>query len=112
MSNQMMDYGRNVYMTFNDWESIKRKRDTMSVQKLKQEREKRAAYFKRQRLFGLAILVVAIAVLIIACANTYEILQGVGAVVALLGLYTMLTRQMVLIDEYYLECMDKINLMQ
>ena len=111
MSNQMVEYGRNVYLPFSDWENINRNRRGASMQKLKAEREKRARYYKHQRLFGFALLVLAIIVLIVACANGYEILQGVGIVLALFGLYTMLTRQMILINEYYLECMDKINLM-
>lgn len=111
MNNQMVEYGRNVFLSYNDWETINRNRRGISAQKLRAEREKRANYYKKQRLFGLVIFVLAVVVLIVACANAYEILQGVGVVVALFGLYTMLTRQMILINEYYLECMDKINLM-
>ena len=111
MNDQIVKYERNVYLPYSDWESINRNRRGVSMQKMKAEREKRSKYYKHQRLFGLVLLVLAIIVLIVACANGYEILQGVGVVLALFGLYTMLTRQMILINEYYLECMDKINLM-
>ena len=111
MDDQMVEYGRNVFLSYNDWESINQNRRGVSAQKLKAEREKRASYYKKQRLFGFEILALAVFVLIVACVNAYEILQGVGIVMALLGVYTMLTKQMILINEYYLECMDKINLM-
>ena len=34
---------------------------------------------------------------------------GEWTTVAVAGVYVVLTKQMLLVDEYYMECMDKLN---
>lgn len=104
------EYTHNVYMTFDDWDGINNYRKKMYFDKLRQERIKRANYYKRQRAFGMVIMCIAIVLLIVGLITKFAILQGASGMIALIGLYTMLTRQMILVDDYYLECMDKINL--
>ena len=104
------EFDRTMYLNYRDWDSIHRQQRNAYFQKMQYERTRRASYYKRQRSMGFMLLLVAMTVLIVACVNAFAVLQGVGVVVALFGLYTMLTRQMVLVDSYYLECMDKINL--
>lgn len=105
----MVDFEHCVYMTYDDWEGLNVSRRKNYLKKMQEERVKRALYYKRQRVFGFLILLVAIVILVIGVLLSKQFLQGVSIVITLIGFYIMLTRQMIFIDEYYLECMDKIN---
>lgn len=102
---------QNMFMSYSDWNAINRYRRSAYIEKMERERQRRANYYKRQRAFGCVLLLIAFAMLLVASLNDFRVMQGVGAAVAGVGLYAVLTRQMVLIDKYYLECMDKINLL-
>lgn len=101
----------NTMMSYDDWQDFSREQKRRALAHMEAEREKRAAYYARQRGFGVLLLTVALTALGFASAYGFAVMQGIGAVVALLAVYIMLTKQMVLIDSYYLECMDKISML-
>lgn len=106
-----MDYKTNTLMTYGDWQEYTTEYKRRILAHMEREREKRAAYYARQRAFGLLLLVISLTSMLIASVNRFDVVLGISAIVALLGVYMMLTRQMILIDGYYLEVMDKISIM-
>lgn len=98
-----------VLMTFEDYESIRNGLNTRRSDRKARDRERRMKYYRRQKLFGAIIMAVGAAFLGIGCCIDEGIMQYFGAVVGVAGLYIIVTKQMVLVDKYYLEYHDRIN---
>lgn len=111
MSDYMMDQYITRHMDYGEWTTVERKRRDVYMENRRMERARRAAYYKRQRIMGLALILAGLIALLIASMIGLSVMQGVSAVVAVAGVYVVLTKQMLLIDEYYMECMDKLNLL-
>lgn len=110
-NSRVANYDRNMYLSYHDWDNIGKQQRSAYLQKLKAERLKKAAYYRRQRCFGFLFLVLGLVSVLISSVYNFLFLQGMGCVVLLLGVYIALTKQMIYMDSYYFECMDKINLM-
>lgn len=110
MREHMMSQPTTKYLNFSEWEQIDRRRREVYSEKMQYERARRANYYKRQRVLGAALILAGVLALLIASVNAFRVMQGVAAVIAVVGVYVLLTKHMVLIDEYYYECMDKLNL--
>lgn len=98
-----------TYMSYNEWEDIKDEMNERRLRRIVKERRRRAMYFKRQHIAGAVIFIAGIICLMIGCGVDKMLLQCFGAVVGLAGLYLVLTKQMVLVDNYFLERQDKMN---
>ncbi len=98
-----------TFMSFNEYENMREQLNERRKQRIGKDRERRAVYYRQQRIMGVAIMLVGIACLIIGCVITASILEYFGIFVGLVGLYTIFTRQMVLVNKYYLERQDKYN---
>lgn len=96
-------------MSFNDYEDMRDKFNERRKQRVHKDRERKAMYYSQQRIMGAIITLVGIICLIIGCAITANILEYFGLFISIIGIYTVFTRQMLLINKYYLECQDKYN---
>lgn len=98
-----------TFMSYNQWEDIKDGMNERRLRRIAKERRRKAMYFKRQHIAGAAIFIVGIICLMIGCRFDKMLLQYFGAPVGLAGLYLVLTKRMVLVDNYFLERQDKMN---
>lgn len=98
-----------TYMSFDEYEDIREQMNARRKRRIAKDRERRAVYFRQQRIMGFLIMAVGIACLITGCQLVAKILEYFGIAVGVVGLYTVFTRQMVLINKYYLERQDKYN---
>ena len=82
------------------------------IERLEEERRHRrneARYYKKQRTFGLFILFIGIAIIIVAKLVGYDFMSFFGMFVGTIGLYIMCTYQKIFINEYFIRCKDTIN---
>ena len=98
-----------TFMSFNEYENVRKQLNERRKQRIGKDREHRALYYRQQRLMGAIIMLVGIACLITGCIIAVNILEYFGIFISLVGLYTIFTRQMVLVNKYYLERQDKYN---
>lgn len=98
-----------TYMSFDEWENINEDMEKRRDIKRLKERHRKARYFKRQRCLGAIIMLVGTICLISGSIITKTILQYFGLIIGFVGLYIMYTKQMIVVDGYYLECQDRIN---
>lgn len=98
-----------TFMSFNEYENMREQLNEHRKRRIDKDRERRALYYRQQRLMGTIIMFVGIVCLITGCIIAANILEYFGIFVGLVGLYTILTRQMVLVNKYYLERQDKYN---
>lgn len=96
-------------MTYEDFAALQDKMDQRRKKRRAKDRENRVVYFKRQRFVGSVILLVGAIAMAAGCGFSSDRLQFFGGIVGMIGLYVMLTKQMIIIDRYYLECQDRIN---
>ena len=96
-------------MSYDDFAAIQDKMEQRRRKRRAKDREDKIAYFKHQRYLGIAILLAGAIIVAAGSGLNADKLQLFGAVVGISGLYVMLTKQMILIDRYYLECQDRIN---
>lgn len=96
-------------MTFNEWEEINNAMKERDKNKRKKEYMRMARYFRRQRLYG--GMIVAFGIICIITGHIAKIvnMECLGILVSLAGLYVTLTKQMMLVDEYFLEYEDRMN---
>lgn len=98
-----------TYMSYDEWENIKDEMNVRRLSKLSKERKRMAIYFRKQHCLGAAIFLIGLVCLIVGCYIKNPILQYFGGIIGIAGLYLILTKQMVLVDNYFLERQDKIN---
>lgn len=98
-----------VLMTYDDYEYIRRSISAERNGRRARERERRMKYYRRQKLFGAVIMAVGAFFLGVGCGINENIVQYFGAGIGAVGLYTIITRRMILVDKYYLEYHDRIN---
>lgn len=98
-----------IYMSYDEWAKLNDGMEKRRLLKRLRERRRKAGYYKRQRLMGAIIMLIGIICMVISCIISQSVLQAVGAIFGIAGLYTILTKQMILIDSYYLEYQDRIN---
>lgn len=96
-------------MTFEEWENVRDSMNNRQLNRKRKERKRMALYFKRQRLFGFSIMLFGIIVAIVGHYSNIIGLQYMGVGIGLLSLYPIFTKEMILVDEYFLEYQDKIN---
>lgn len=99
-----------VFMTCNDWENTRRTMVTQHYQHVQNEWRRRAAYFRRQRSLGCIIFVVGAILILIGHLAQMNFLGYLGLTAGALGLYVIVAKHMLLVDEYYLECQSKMNM--
>lgn len=114
-----MSYGNNgvnnhnngiiTFMSYDEFADIQEQMDARRKCRKAKERKNRAMYFHRQRIMGAAIGLVGIALLILGCYLDTRIMQAFGAFTGVFGLLIITTRQMVLVDSYYLECQERMR---
>lgn len=111
MNNTAKNYnGKNeIYLSYEEYENLKTQMNSRRTNRIRAERERKAKYFKKQRLFGALIMLAGIGCIVGGKFLEAMILQYFGVAVGVVGLYTMITPQMVLINKYYLERQDKMN---
>lgn len=98
-----------LLMTYSDFTNIEYAAAAYRNRKRKTDRKNRITYFKRQRSLGVVVAALGTFLLCAGCLSNTYVLQCFGATVGLVGLFLMLTKQMVVVDTYYLECQDRIN---
>ena len=98
-----------MYMSYDEFEDMKDKMNERRQSRIRKERERKANYYKRQRLMGVLIMLVGIGCLIAGCCLHTTLMEYFGVFVGVVGLYIIVTPQMVLVDKYYLEFKDKFN---
>ena len=98
-----------TYMTYSEWQDIKDKMNERRFNKLVKERKRKAMYFRRQQCMGAVFFLVGLMCLITGSIIDNSIMQYFGGIIGLLGLYIGLTKQMILVDTYFLECIDRRN---
>lgn len=113
-----MSYGRIIdqnsdgdytaVMSFDEFLAIQDKMQQRNNTRRTKDRKNRITYYKRQRIFGISIMAVGILILLLGFFIGSRVIQLFGTVVGLTGLYIMLTKQMILVDSYYLECQDRM----
>ena len=107
--NKMNNQDVITYMSYDEWENINENMRKRRLSKRLRERRRKAGYYKRQRLMGAIIMLIGIICMVISCIISQRVLQGFGVIVGIVGLYTVMTKQMILVDNYYLEHQDKVN---
>ena len=95
-------------MSFDDFASIQDKMEQRRNNRRAKERKNRVTYFRRQRLLGAVCAAVGILFLLLGCYIDSQVMQVFGAAVGLAGLFIITTKQMILVDAYYLECQDRM----
>lgn len=98
-----------TYMSYNEWEDINEDMEKRRNVKRLKEQHRKACYFRWQRCLGAIIMLVGIMCLISGSIITQRVLQYFGLITGFVGLYMMYTKQMIVVDGYYLECQDRIN---
>lgn len=96
-------------MTFEEWEDVRDAMNNRQRSKRRKERRHMALYFKRQRTFGFMLMAFGIALALVGHFAEIVGLQYLGVGIGLFSLYPVFTKEMVLVDEYFLEYQDKIN---
>lgn len=102
------DYNTINVMTYADWCDLNDEIQKRGEKKRIIERKKRARYFEKQRRFG--FMIIGFSSLMALGGRTFGIdgLCLMSVFVALAGLFTIFTKQMILVDEYYLDYQDRI----
>lgn len=98
-----------TYMTYADWDRTRRNIEASRAQAAREERFKRKMYFRRQRAVG--AIVFSLGSLVVTAAHYLDIapLLYLGFAAGLLGLYMIVAKHMILVDEYYLDCQSKLD---
>ena len=96
-------------MTYDEYEDIRESMNARRKARANKERERRAKYYARQRIMGIAIFAAGIACLIAGIFMNAETIEYFGVFVGVVGLYVVVTKQMIFVDKYYLECQDRVN---
>lgn len=96
-------------MTYEEFEDIYNGFTARRRNRAAKDREKRMKYYRRQKLFGAVIMAVGGIFLGIGHVVEADVMEYFGAAVGFVGLYIIMTRQMVLVDKYYLEVHDRLN---
>ncbi len=96
-------------MTYDEYEDIRERMNARRKVRVYKDRQNRVKYYSRQRFMGAMILLVGVSCLIAGCALHTDLMECFGAVIGLLGVYVIMTKNMVLIDQYYLERQDRFN---
>ena len=100
----------NLGMDYNQWNDLQNEMNQRRTQAVKDGWRRRALYFRRQRFLGLFIMGVGLIALLTSYLANMPLLGYAGIVIALVGLYIALSKHMIIIDEYYLECQSRMNL--
>ena len=113
-----MDYGYNginngddgivTVMSFDEFANIQDKMEQRRNIRREKDRKNRITYFHRQRIFGAIVGAIGIFFLILGSYIASEIMQIFGAAVGLVGLFILTTKQMIVVDSYFLECQDRM----
>lgn len=95
-------------MSFDEFLAIQDKIQQRNNSRRARDRKNRITYYKRQRVFGISIMVAGILIMLLGFFIGSRATQLFGAVIGFAGLYIMVTKQMILVDSYYLECQDRV----
>ncbi len=100
----------NIYMTCSDWEESRRTMATYHYQNVRTEWRRRAAYFRRQRTLGAIVFIAGALMILVGYLARIDFLNYLGLAAGLIGLYVIVAKHMILVDEYYQECQSKMNM--
>lgn len=105
-------YGNNshVFMTCNDWENTRRTMAQHHYKDVQTQWRRRADYFRRQRFFGCVLFIVGTIMILVGHFARIPFLGYLGLAAGTLGLYMIVAKHMILVDEYYQECQARMNL--
>ena len=92
-----------TYMSYDEWENLKNKINKRRLSKINEERKRKMMYFRRQRSIGIIVFLVGLICLLIGCNTGNLILQYFGGIIGIVGFYLVLTKRMMLVDNYFLE---------
>ena len=102
--------GNHVYMSCDDWENTRRTMASKHFEHVQYEWKRRAAYFRRQRALGCAVFIAGIVLILVGFMAHIQFLGYLGLTAGVLGMYIIIAKHMILVDEYYLECQSKMNM--
>lgn len=100
-----------VYMNCEDWDNVRKTFAKNHVQEVMRERRRMDMYFRRQRFYGGAAFVAGAILIIVGYCLNMPMLRGLGMAAGLVGLYLMTTKAMIIMDEYYLECLSRMMIL-
>ena len=93
-------------MTYNDWEeahdAMERRRKTKALK----FRKAKAKYFQRQRKYGLYNAILGVLTIGVGKLASVPEIGLIGLLFVLMGIYIMNTKNMVLVDWFFLKCQD------
>lgn len=98
-----------TFMSYNEFADLQEQMEARRKSRKAKERKNRAMYFHRQRILGAIVGLIGVALLIFGCYLNARIMQAFGAFTGVFGLLIMTTRQMILVDSYYLECQERMH---
>ena len=90
-------------MTYDQWEERHKQVQKRARRKRKKELQKMQQYYLRQKIYGFMILVFGLLVGCIANLLTWDNLFFLGVIIVVSGLYVMITRQMLIVNRYFIE---------
>ena len=96
-----------VVMTYEEWEAVNARKRAEQNRRKKREYQKLQRYFLKQKLFGLSICCFGLVVAILANLINWYNLNALAVVAMVGGLYIMITREMLLVDDYFLEVEER-----
>lgn len=89
--------------TYDEWEAITEMMKERDRKKRKAENMRTAHYFQRQKIYGSMIALFGIVCIILGHLANIVNMEVFGILVGLAGLYVVMTKEMMLVDEYFLE---------
>lgn len=102
-----MDY--TTVMSYGEFAEIQDEMERRKNKRREKDRQNRTTYFIRQRAMGATIMTIGMVFLSVGCHIDEQIMEIFGAIVGIAGLGIVVTKKMVLVDSYFLECQDRMN---
>lgn len=85
-----------LLMTYEDWEKEHNRIQRQVQQRHKKYIQKLRRYYLMQKLYGALIILFGLIVSVIGCLMNFPDLTGIGAICILIGLYVMISRELLL----------------
>lgn len=104
-----VDNNLNIYMDYEQWDKINSMIQGSYRKRLIYERKQREKYYAKQRRIGIKITLCGVIFAVVCYFSKVSVLSYIGVVLVCGGLYTAFTRNMIIVDDYYLDCQERIN---
>ena len=96
-------------MTYQDWKCLEDEAKHYKRMKYIKSNKRMGMYFRRQRFMGYILIIIGLIAVGVGCSRNWEIMNTLGAIIGVSGLYCLFTKRMIYIDRYYLECQDRLR---